>query len=64
MLTFLPMVCLGPMEMSSFPVPVAAANVSWCRTKTGMATWLLCPIRYDIRRKLPSGGMNDRTFSD
>ena len=61
-LTVRPIVCLGDMVMSNFPVPFAE-KVKLCRKLIGMATVLWEPIRYDISLKLPSGGINERIRS-
>ena len=63
LLTVRPIVCLGEIVMSNFPVPFAE-NESWCRTLMGIATLLWDPIRYDISLKFPSGGINDKILSD
>ena len=57
----LPMVCLGPTVISNFPeVPLLpAAKCKLCRKYSGIATTFWLPMRYDMRRKLPSGGMKD-----
>ena len=63
LLTVRPIVCLGDMLMSNFPVPFAE-KVKLCRKLIGIATVLCDPIRYDMSLKLPSGGINERMRSD
>ena len=60
-----PMVCFGPTVMSNLPdvAPVPAEKHRLCRKYRGIATTFWLPMRYDIRRKLPSGGMKDRIRS-
>lgn len=60
--TALPNVCFGPTVKSKRPCsPDFKAKL--CRTYTGIATTLWLLMWQDIRRKLPSGGIKDKTLS-